>query len=425
MVAAGQPNHESLLLPNPAFVRAVGSKRYHTDWIKSFLTYAAYGEAPIVSLMWTGVSTIAGALRRRVWIDMRYFQWLANFYVIIVAPPGVVSKSTTANIGMNLLREVNGIKFGPDVVTWQALVQAFSESSEEVPDPASGEFHAMSCLTIASDELGNFLNPQDREMVDMMVTLWDGKKGTLKKLTKLDGEQSIVNPWLNFIGCTTPAWVAGNFPEYMIGGGFTSRCVFVYIDTKRQEVAYPDEAIPNNAEFFDLRQTLIHDLEAIASIFGEFEISTDARAWGREWYSHHWRHPPEGLSNEQFSGYLARKQTHIHKLAMVIAVSQGTDLVISREHLVHAEGVVSTLEPSMNKVFARIGQNDVTRGMSNLVELVHKRRSLPYNELYTRMFRTMSLNDFEVAFRSAISAGHIETFNASGEIIVKAKGNGI
>ena len=132
-------------------------------------------------LFWTGVSTIAGALRRRVWIDQKYFQWLPNFYIVLVAPPGIVSKSTTANIGMNLLRGIQGITFGPNVVTWQSLVTSLAEGCESVPDPRHpGDFYPMSSVTFCADELGNLLNPQDRDLVDTLVTLWDGKRGAFK-----------------------------------------------------------------------------------------------------------------------------------------------------------------------------------------------------------------------------------------------------
>jgi hypothetical protein len=81
----------------------------------------------------------------------------AMFYIILVAPPGIVSKSTTAGIGMSLLKKVPDIKFGPDVVTWQALVTAFAESTMSFE--YQGEFYPMSALTIESSEFGNLLNP--------------------------------------------------------------------------------------------------------------------------------------------------------------------------------------------------------------------------------------------------------------------------
>src|SRR5579864_7948017 len=122
--------------------------RNFPNWISAFMEYASYGEAPKHMYFWTAVSTIAGALRRQVWIDQAYFQWHPNFYIILVAPPGIVSKSTTAGVGMSLLKKVPDIKFGPDVVTWQALIGAFGESTMSFE--YAGDFHAMSALTIES-----------------------------------------------------------------------------------------------------------------------------------------------------------------------------------------------------------------------------------------------------------------------------------
>src|SRR5690606_36221814 len=129
-----------------------------------------------------------------------------NCYIIFVAPPGIVSKSTTLSIGMNLLKQLEGVKFGPDAVTWQALIQAMAAAKEEVLMP-DGFYHPMSCITIASSEFGTLLNPNDREMVDVLVSLWDGQIGVWKKATKTQGNDLIENPWINIGACTTPGWL--------------------------------------------------------------------------------------------------------------------------------------------------------------------------------------------------------------------------
>lgn len=143
------------------------------NWLEAYLDYSSVSEAPSHFHFWTGVSTIAGALRRRVWIDMAHFQWTPNMYIVFVAPPGIVSKSTTISIGTRLLKEVEDIYWGPDAVTWQALTQALAESSMEIL--IDQQFYPMSCITIAASELGTFLDPHDREMIDVMVSLWDGR----------------------------------------------------------------------------------------------------------------------------------------------------------------------------------------------------------------------------------------------------------
>ena len=393
------------------------SKRYFDNWLRAFVEYSSFGEAPLKMLFWTGVSTVAGALKRRVWIDQKYFQWLPNFYIIFVAPPGIVSKSTTANIGMNLLRGLppGSVKFGPDVITWQALITSLSKSGESVPNPhAPGEFYPMSCVTFCSDELGNLLNPNDRDLVDALVTLWDGKRGEFRKETKTSGSDKIENPWVNIIGCTTPAWISGNFPEYMIGGGFTSRCVFIYADKKRQEVPYVDENVP--PEFEDFGKKLIHDLELMSMMFGEFSISEEARIWGREWYHAHWKNPPPNLTGDQFSGYLARKQTHLHKLAMVLSAATGDSLVIDRVHLEQAFEMTSALEADMPKVFSRIGQTDITRGSFEILAIVESCPGISQADLYKQLFRTLSYKDFTEALNGAINSRQLRCHTAGNEI---------
>lgn len=393
-------------------------KRNYDNWLKAFVDYASIGEAPLSMYFWVGVSTIAGALRRCVWIDMAHFEWVPNFYVILVAPPGVVSKSTTASIGMQLLREVPGINFGPDVASWQALAQLLAESAEDFVMP-DGSFMPQSAITIESSEFGTFLNPHDREMIDILVHLWDGKRGVMRKMTKTQGNDEIVNPWVNIIACTTPAWIEGNFPEYLIGGGFTSRCVFVYAEKKRQYVAYTYKAVPTG--FAEMRVKLIEDLRQISLLRGAYSISKDAEAWGEAWYKNHYENRPQHLNNERFGGYIARKQTHIHKLAMVLAAAKRDQLLITLEDLQEANAIVTGLEADMPKVFERIGTTQQAKGQAELVSVVRSHGRIETNEAYKQLFRLLSYEDFNAAKTGAIMAGYIEQYADQGKVFLRTK----
>ncbi len=382
----------------------MSGRRHFDNWISAFMEYASFSEAPKHMHFWTAVSTVAGALRRRVWIDMAYFRWHPNFYIILVAPPGIVSKSTTAGIGMSLLKKVPDIKFGPDVVTWQALVTGFAEST--MAHEYQGEFHAMSALTIESSEFGNLLNPQDKEMVDLLVSLWDGKQGAFEKKTKGSGHDSIENPWINLIACTTPAWIAGNFPEYMIGGGFTSRCLFVYADKKSKLVAYPGQIVPKDLP--EIAAKLVHDLGQISLMVGQYELTTEAVEWGELWYKQHYDAKHIHLDDERFGGYLARKQTHIHKLAMILAAAESPRLVITAEHLAIAHQMVTDLEPDMQFVFAKIGKSDDAVYAERLIWYVSKREGCPYAEAYRFVHAHFpKMQDFEAVITGAVRSGYL------------------
>ncbi|HEY6018934.1 MAG TPA: DUF3987 domain-containing protein [Candidatus Paceibacterota bacterium] len=363
---------------------------------------------------WVGASTIAGVLRRRVWIDQAYFRWHPNMYVILVAPPGIVSKSTTAGIGMRLLRQVPGIRFGPDVVTWQALVGAFAEASEAFE--LNGEFHTMSPITIESSEFGNLLNPQDKDMVDLLVSLWDGKTGTFEKRTKMSGNDSVENPWINLIACTTPSWIAGNFPEYMIGGGFTSRCIFVYADRKERYVAYPGLVVPENLK--ETEQKLVQDLEHISlNLMGEYKLLDDAIQWGEAWYQRHYTQRPEGLDDDRFGGYIARKQTHIHKLAMILAAATHDSMVISAADLAAADEMVTDLEADMPMVFSKIGRTDESLQVDRFLSFVRKVGRIKAADAYRFIHSYFpQAKDYEEVLKGATRAGFIEMRNLGGEL---------
>lgn len=398
--------------------------RCFKDWLTAFCDYSSFGEAPRKMYFWCGVSAVAGALRRKVWIDQAYFRWYPNFYVVLVAPPGIVSKSTTASISMNLLRQVPGIHFGPDVVTWQALIGAFSNAKEEFK--FEDQYYPMCAMTIESSEFGNLLNPQDKDMVDLLVTLWDGKQGAFTKITKMSGNDSVENPWINLIACTTPAWIAGNFPEYMIGGGFTSRCVFIYADAKVKYVAYPGLEVPANIG--QVAQALVHDLEHIATVLtGPYILDPAAVTWGTAWYKHHYTHKPENLDDDRFGGYIARKQTHVHKLAMVLAASESDQLVLTADHLALADTLVTELEADMPKVFSKIGRSEASVQAERLLEYLRRRgaEGVSYEGAYRFIHAYFpDAQDFEGILTGLIRAGLVDLDATKFPPVVRARKQG-
>lgn len=341
------------------------------NWLDSFIEFGQVGEAPNHVLLWSGVSAIAGALGRKVYVDQLTFRWFPNMYVVVVAPPGVIAKTTTTGLAMDLLKRVDDVFFGPNITTWQALVDAF-EKAVRLVEYRAGETVETHSLTIHSGELGNLVSTDDQEIMNLLITLWDC--GAIEKATKQDGTQKLEHPFLNLIACTTPSWISGNLPMHMIDGGLVSRIVWVYADEKRREVMYPGLQITKEEwdEHQKMRRYLIDDLGAISRLEGEFSLEPDAVAWGVDWYSKHCKAHSRGKDDSRLGGFHARKPAHIHKLAMVLSASRGDSLRISREDLEKAEVLVSALEETLLQIFDRIGKSESANVADRLVEFVSR-----------------------------------------------------
>lgn len=388
--------------------------RNFPDWITEYLKYASVTEAPKRMHFWAGVGALAGALRRKVWIDMRRFKWFPSFYIIYVAPPGIVAKSTTADIAMDLLRQVPGIQFGPNAITWQALVTAFAQANESFE--YADEWHPMSPLTLVASELGSLVNLQDRDMVNLLIEMWDGKS-RYDKVTKMSGNDTIEAPWINLQGCTTPHWIADNMPPATIGGGLSSRCVFVYADQKDKYVAYVDETV--GSEDAALRLKLIQDLEHIAQLVGPFTIDKEARDWGRVWYESFWKDATSRMDDQMLEGYAARKQTHLHKLAMILSVSRGDSLIITKDDLMLANLMLTDIEADMPKVFARIGKGETSLQAERFISMVQREGALPYMAAYRKFHSHFpDARDFEGIMAGALQAGMVRKEQRGAEMWV-------
>lgn len=376
------------------------------DWLEDFVAYAKHGEASPRAMYWVGVSTLAAVLRRKVWFDQDIFQWSPNFYVLIVGEPGAVKKSTSIDLGMRMLKKVEGINKGPSIVTWQKLIELIAESREAVV-LEGGEVFEMSCMTLALSEFGSFFDPSNRELIDNLTDLWDGKLDTIVKATKTAGSDEMVNSWINIIAATTPKWLAQNFGDNLVGGGLAGRFIYLYEEMPgpEKDVPYPKRRMGDMGERREVEAQLVARLKVIAGYSGEYELTEEAYEWGEIWY----RKEREKLrllgTGNLESGFVVRKQVHLHKLAMVICAARCEFPLITLTHMEIAEQQLCALDADMKRVFGYVGQSKTTNAAREIVEEVRKRGSVERRKLYqTHFFRTLSIGEYNEAVASAIQA---------------------
>lgn len=394
------------------------------DWLQTFVDYTDHMEAPRLMRSWSGISAVASALRRKVWIDQDQFIWTPSLYIIFVGPPGVITKSTTTDLSSSLLRELPTglVRFGPNNITWQALATSFAGASESFEYPAgSGEWSPMSAITLVSRELGSLLNPKDQDLVNLFIELYDGAK-VYEKVTKMSGTDVVECPWINMLGATTPSWIADNVPRSALGGGLVSRCIFLYGDEKEKFVAYPKDAIKNLEAHKTIREALVHDLEHIAvNMIGPFEMTREAKTWGKDWYEKLWKGAKANYNDDKLMGYIARKQTHLHKLAMVLSATKKDELILTLEDMQLADAMLTAIEGSLDQVFAQIGRTDQAVQAARFVGLIRARGKVKYEEAYRLVYSEFpDARDFEGILAGAVRSGLLVLDNQQDGVYLKA-----
>ena len=384
--------------------------RNYADWLKAYVEYASFTESPAVMHYWSGVGAVAAVLGRRSWLDMVEFQWYPNFYIIFVGPPDIVRKTTTMGIAEKMMREVECVKFGPTIASWQALIADLNEAAEILP--VDGDEISINSMSICSGELGNFLDPTDKRAIDALVTLWDG--GRITKSTKNNGKEFMDHTLLNLMGCTTPSWILGSVPAYLAGGGLFSRMLFIYADKRERRVAYPSQTARSDGA--KVRKRLVEDLQSMSDITGPMLMSDAAIIWGTEWYNK--------LCDLQESGaesdILARKQVQLHKVAMVLAASRNSTYqnryILTDEILMDSAKHLDDIESHRSQVFEQIGKSQDSLKSDTVLTKIRERKEISLVDLFKLVRKDIpKAFEFEQILLSLSSA----------RLIVQEKRNGM
>jgi len=329
-------------------------KRDLPDWLDAFMEYTENSEPPVLFRKWVGISCLASALMRKVRIDWgTTLTWYPNLYIVLVGP-SATGKGSAMAPGLKIINQVPAIKMSAQATSLQALIRKLKDNNLTDINPETGEQSFHSSLTIYSEEFTVFLGYHNNELMATLCNWYDCQETWTYDTIKRDSER-INGVWVNLIGGTTPDLIRSSLPYESIGGGLTSRIIFIYEEKPAKLVTFPTET-ERERQLFNL---LVRDLEKVSLLAGSFSWTEDFMLMWDGWCREAALNPPFG--DQKFDGYIGRRRVHLMKLAMILSASHGQhDLVLTADDLERAIDILVEAEQKMALTFKGLGKSDIS-----------------------------------------------------------------
>ena len=344
------------------------------DWISSFIECTQNSEPPETYRLWTAISCIASVLQRKCQLNWGALTFYPNMYIVLVGPPAA-RKGTAMNLGKPLLDNLQ-IKMAAEAITREALIRELKNSTDMMATE-SGKMYYHSSLTIWSQELTVFLGYQNHQLMSDLTDWYDCRNQWTYR-TKNMGTDEIIGVYVNIFGATTPDLIRTTMPLDAIGGGLTSRMVFVFEENKGRVCAYP--ALSEHEK--DLLEKLHYDLARIHMLSGQFKTTNEFLDRWMYWYPYQEANPP--FTDPRFAGYIERRANHVMKLSMICNASRTDSMLVDVPDLERAIEFIELTEKKMTKSFSGVGRLSTADVMTRVMADVGMAKKMSFSELLTR-----------------------------------------
>jgi len=348
--------------------------RQLSDWLEYYMKYTQRTEPPELYHLWSGLTAISSALRRKCYCDWGALRGLIypNVFVSLVGPPGG-RKGTAMKIAKSFVQQL-GIPLGADSLgSTQALYKELIDSEDSYVTP-QGITKKHKSVSIWAEEFQVFLSDRDQMLIPSLTDLFDcadvWKYKTLSRKT-----EDISNCWITILGAITPDMLQAKLTRDAVGGGFVSRIIFVVGQGPKQKKAL--QFLTEEEE--EIRQMLQNDLQEIANLTGQFTLSKDFLRSYVHWYEQEC--DESGISSDKFLGYNHRRPLHLNKICMLLSASESNDLIITSEHFEKSLAVLQITEQEMTGAFHGLGLANQANVYAKVLSFIESRDFFDWTEL--------------------------------------------
>lgn len=374
------------------------------DWIEEYLKYVEFTEPPISYHRWTALGCISAALQRRV-----YFNWgmetiYPNLYIVLLGPSAQTRKSTAIRVGEEFIKDLNIPMIGQNNSA-EAVIRDIKKSITNYNDGT--RVIMQSAVAHFSSELAVFLGRQNTEF-QAYLTDWYDSPDEWTRTTKHQGVDDISGMCFTLIGAMAPDWIPHVFAPESIGGGFTSRIMFIPEFRKARTIANPNKYPPPNGR----RGRLLADLQRInTNLKGEFTFSPDAEEFYENWYTADSEAIEAGnypIPDRAFYTYAGRRPTLLRKVSMCVSAARRDSQIIELSDISSALQWMVESEAKLPGTFAAVGRSTHAGVLAVFRQTLKDMRQVTRSVFLRTVSQDITIDDFEAIERTLEASGEIK-----------------
>lgn len=299
------------------------------NWLAAYEQYAIDNYCPDIFHKWVGLSVLAGALERKVWLRSSKAVFIPNIYILLVTYAGI-GKSTAITRGVDFLERLKEevdpeFKIIDEQTTEANLVKLMEVRQEFALSETKRVFHSTGFFH-ASEASASALQNTHGTFTSTITGFYDCPK-VFRKSTLTNGQIELRNVCFNMLAGATFDYLKTLVNESSVMGGFASRNI--YVVNKERLIRTPKWN--EFAEADPIVEELFEDLKTIHALSGQFRpTKAFIDAW--EAFQPESDRQLAALQSPRLESLAARKSLNTTKVAMLLSVAESNDLVLDLHH---------------------------------------------------------------------------------------------
>lgn len=403
-------------------LRSLWSTTSEVSYLEDYLTYSTGNECPDLFHLWGGMVTLSAAVGRKCWLAFEDDAKYPNIYVMYVGDAGN-GKSHAMRKARRLLAAV-GLPYSGSLETppgmWRNMagqpagLDENGKMTKEVPAPANvkrvvkwadGQLRDTHCMTIMANEFINFISLDQSGWVSAFNDIYDEDRYVYR--TKNKGTDILDGPYIVLIGALTTQVSSDLQKAKIISTGMARRTIFQY--GQRQFDNPHPKPVHTEAQAAAYLRCVAHlqrlNLNTTA---GAFVWPEDVDAWWDSWYRKHLAGVPAQAPTVR--SWYATKADQMLKVAMLLSLSEGTDLMLKVGHFEAADRYFTLLEEDLTKIFGGVGRNELAAVSVSMLEyLQNLPEPIPTSRMSTSFFSSCRPpHDFDACITHLTQTGQLE-----------------